>query len=745
VIKQTNADSGFFQYSYALDSNGNVTQTTVTDPRGLVEQVSFNADGYETSDTKAVGKPEQQTVTFNRQQGSGLLLSITDALSRQTAFTYDQLGNLTSQTRLAGSANAVTSYFGYEPQFNQITTSTDPLGHTTTFTYDNVGNLIAVTDPLGNTTSMVHNAKGQVTSATDPLGNTTQFTYNSYSDLVAITDPLGGNTSRFYDAVGRLISVTDPIGQTTKTDYDNLNEPVTLTDAKGSQTVLGYDANGNLTSVNDANNHVTQYTLDSMDRVSTRKDALLNQDSYQYDLNGNLSQFTDRRGKVTAFTYDGLNRLTFEGFGASSGPTYESTVNYTYDAGNRPTQAVDSVAGTITRSYTQLDQLTSDVTPQGTVGYTYDAAGRRATLTVPGQAVANYSFDPANRMTQITQGTSTVSFTYDSGGRRTSTTLPNGVLITRTYDIASQLTTVAFTNAGGSLGTLAYAYDQAGQRTGVSGSYASTGLPLAVSATGYNANNQLTKWGTANLFYDANGNMTSDGTHSYSWDARNHLNQIDLGTTASFSYDAFGRRTNKIISGAQTGFLYDGANAVQELSSGTVTANSLMGGIDEVFQRTDSAGTRNFLTDALGSTLALTDASGVVQTSYSFDPFGNTLVGGSSSANSFAYAGRERDSNLLYFYRARYYSAVLQRFISEDPSDFAGGDVNLYAYVHNNPLNWIDVFGLTEGSPANLARRASIGQIAQSYGPTPESPYGSQAWNYGADLKFAVSSEIMEV
>jgi hypothetical protein len=63
----------------------------------------------------------------------------------------------------------------------------------------------------------------------------------------------------------------------------------------------------------------------------------------------------------------------------------------------------------------------------------------------------------------------------------------------------------------------------------VSGSLAQTGLPNAVSITSYNANNQLTTWGTANLGYDANGNMTSDGTHSYTWDARNRLTQMDLG------------------------------------------------------------------------------------------------------------------------------------------------------------------------------------------------------------------------
>ena len=156
-------------------------------------------------------------------------------------------------------------------------------------------------------------------------------------------------------------------------------------------------------------------------------------------------------------------------------------------------------------------------------------------------------------------------------------------------------------------------------------------MPLAVNQTAYNANNQLTTWGTANLFYDLNGNMTSDGTHSYAWDARNRLNQIDLGNTASFTYDPFGRRATKSIVGTSTTLLYDGANAVQEVIGGTNTANSLSGGIDEVFQRTDSAGARSFLTDPLGSTLALADSTGTLQTQYTFGPFGNATSSGTTS------------------------------------------------------------------------------------------------------------------
>lgn len=210
--------------------------------------------------------------------------------------------------------------------------------------------------------------------------------------------------------------------------------------------------------------------------------------------------------------------------------------------------------------------------------------------------------------------------------------------------------------------------------------------------------NELTNWAGAPFSYDANGNLTADGANKYVWDARNHLSSMTTSTGSplgSFTYDPFGRRTGKTITGTTTGFLYDGVNAVQELSaSNAPTANLLTGlGVDEVFTRTDSA-TSTFLTDALGSTLALANSSGSVQTNYSYEPFGRATVTGTASSNSFQYAGRENDGTGIYYYRARYYSPQLQRFVSEDPLEFLSRDFNLYGYVGNNPTASIDPMGL---------------------------------------------------
>jgi RHS repeat-associated protein len=136
---------------------------------------------------------------------------------------------------------------------------------------------------------------------------------------------------------------------------------------------------------------------------------------------------------------------------------------------------------------------------------------------------------------------------------------------------------------------------------------------------------------------------------------------------------------------------------VQELSGTTPTANLLSGSIDEIFQRTDASGASSFLSDALGSTLALADASGALQTTYTYGPFGSTTAAGSSS-NSVQYTGRENDQTGLYYYRARYYDPQIGRFISEDPIGFWGG-INFFGHVENDPINFTDPTGLLTIDP----------------------------------------------
>jgi RHS repeat-associated protein len=709
VMMQTYANSATMQFAYTTNANGKVTEASITDQRGNVRQVSFDSLGYIASSTFPVGKSEEQTTTFTRDPVNGRLLTSTDPLSRITTYTYDASGNLASVTRLAGTPDAVTTAFTYEPYFNQLSSVTDPLNHTWAVGFDSAHNPVSVTDPLGHVTARAFNSVGQLTSVTDANSHTTTFAYSG-PDLLSVTDALGRVTSLSNDTVGRLIDQVDPLGALTKLDYDGADRLVKSTEPNGSFVTRAYDLAGRLTSNTDENNNATGYAYGVLGLVTSRTDALTNVESWSYDVAGKLNQVIDRKGQVSGFTYDNRNRLSQVGFGAtvSSPTTFASTVGYTYDAADRPTQVSDSTGGVITRTYDGLDRLSQEQTPDGTISYTYDSAGRRVTMTVAGQPTVSYTWDDANRLTQITQGTDVVSFTYDNASRRTSTILANGVAIAYGYDDANQLTSIMYTKGATTIGDLAYTYDAAGRRTSVSGSLAATDLPAAVASAVYNANNQLTSWAGTALTYDLNGNMTGDGTNTYTWNARDELASISGGASASFVYDGLGRRRAKTVAGVETGFVYDGENFVQELNGATVTANLVTGGIDELFARKEGSTASYPLTDVLGSVIGLTDASGVLQTQYSYEPYGKATRSGAATTNSQTYTGREDDGNDLSFYRARYYMPKLDRFVQEDPARLRGGSADLYAYVGGNPISTIDPlglkgFGISAGGSAELS------------------------------------------
>lgn len=113
-----------------------------------------------------------------------------------------------------------------------------------------------------------------------------------------------------------------------------------------------------------------------------------------------------------------------------------------------------------------------------------------------------------------------------------------------------------------------------------------------------------------------------------------------------------------------------------------------------MFTRADGLGTSHHLADALGNTIALTDTSAAIQTTYRYEPYGSTTASGAASSNTYKYTGREEDGTGLYYYRARYYDPAIGRFISEDSLEFEGGSLNLYGYAAGSPIDLKDPLGL---------------------------------------------------
>ena len=684
VKKQTHADTGAYTFAYTV-SSGKSTSTDVTDPRGYVRRVTFNTDGYVLQDTHALNQAEEQRTTSNRPSRDNFVRTTTDPHLLQTSMTYDAMGNVASVTRLANTPNPVTTTYTYDSRFNQLATVSDPLNHTTTFGYDNAGNMSSITDPLQHQNTFTYNGQGQLASVTDALQHTTTFGYTT-GDLINITDPVGRVTTRLTDSIGRALRGVNPLGETTRYTYDANDQMMTVSDALGGQISFEYFPDGQLQSVTDPNQHTTSYNYDAMGRMASRTDALGRTETFTYDQNGNPSQWTDRQGQITTRSYDPLNRLHQVTYADTS------TTTDTYDDRDRVRQIVDSVSGTIAHEYDDLDRLLSETTPQGAITYTYDAANRRATMSVGGQPDVIYAYDDADRLTAITEGMVNVTLQYDDANRRTTLTLPNGIVTEYAYDDANGVIGLTYRTPTATLGTLTYGYDLAGRRTQLAGSWARTGLPPALASAVYDATNELTLWSTETRQYDRNSRLASDGLTSYAWDSRGQLGALSGLVSASFSYDSVGRRASISAGGATTEDVYDGLNPATRTSGSQTTAFMTGHGLDEWLGRIEASGTSSFLTDGLGSTVALTDSSAGLIAQYTYEPFGDTRVQGSAS-NAAKFTGRDQDPTALYYYRARYYDPKIGRFISEDPIRFDGGP-NFYEYVSNNPVNLVDPSGL---------------------------------------------------
>jgi RHS repeat-associated protein len=733
VIRQTQADGGVFTFDYSV-TGGFISSTKVTDPRGNATTSRFNNFGYLISQTDALG----QTTTFEREPETNFLLSTTDPLNRVTRFEYDQSGNVTRITDPQGNARTFT----YDPTFNKVTSVTDPLGNLTTFEYDSQGNLIAITDPEQNLklpaerlkTQIAYNQFGQPISTTDPRGNSSTFEYDTTGNLVRIIDPLGNATTRAYDLVSRLITQSDPLGKTTRFNYDALNRLVTIVDTLNGLTSFGYDPNGNLLTVTDARGNAITHEYDSMDRPNRRIDQLGKAENFSYDGNGNLASTTDRKNQTTTLIYDPLNRRTQASYADGAVATFQ------YDSAGRLVQANDTADPhrPISLEYDSLDRVLAETTSLGTLRYLYDSVGRRTSMIVSGQAPVAYNYDAASRLRTITQAPlNPADIQYDAAGRRTLLTLPNGVSTEYVYDLGSRLTTLVYRNALGQLGDLTYTYDANGNRNAPGGSFARTLLPDPVPSGTYDAANRQLQFGNKTMTFDDNGNLTTltqaASTTTFTWDARNRLSTLSGPTlTASFAYDAQGRRGRKILNGQTVEFQFDGLDIIGERLQGTQVSYLRSLTIDEPLARVESAGAAFYVADALGSSLALLDGSGIATTSYTYEPFGRTATTGAPTENRLGFTGREADTEEILFYRRRYYHARLQRFISEDPMSLVPGE-NRYAYAQNTPAVFLDPLGTwTLQAHKDLTRQA----MQEAGGFSEHNIQGAEAGNVGVDYAY---------
>lgn len=744
----TSAVTGDISVSATYDASCNAI-ASVTDPRNYTTNWTYSPT------TCLLSKLEQPTVldaltathkrpttNYSQYNSFGQLMSVTDPTGVKADYTYfgdeapSKKGYRKTRTLDAGAAphiNSVTQY-DYDAAGN-VTSVTDPRSNITSYTYDHQRRVKKLTAPLCAVTENYYTPDGQIDyfrrakkcSPGDTVAadwQKTDYEYTPTNQVWKVFDPEGTVTETLYDVMDRPEVVIQGIatGQVrkTKTIYDAAGQVTEIIKAWGSADQIsyaryGYTLNGQKDWVLDANGNKTDYTYDTLDRLS-RTDFpskitagavnTADYEQYGYDNSSNLTSKRNRTGKSITFAYDALNRETTRTVPANAAGLYARTLTTNYDLASRKWD-LTAESQTLKHRYDtagRLDTVEDALITVGKLDYEYDKAGNRTQLKVLSSPayVLDYAYDALNRMDTVKESGAAsflADYTYDTLSRRDFATWGNGTTADPGYEEDDDLASLRHV-VGTTTVDFSYIHNGAHQITGLTSSDGTLlWKPAANAVNAYTPNglNQITKVNTATVTYDANGNLTGDGTWTYGYDEENRLRKANkTGSTITYEYDPLGRRRAKVVNNVKTRYLSDGAEEIAEYDGAATPAllrRYIYGpGIDNRIAMKDAAGAFSFYhVNHQGSTVMLSNAARSVVTTYHYGPYGETTDAG--AGNPFRYVGRRFDEESgLYYWRARYYSSNIGRFLQSDPVGYKD-DMNLYAFVGNDPLNRTDPTG----------------------------------------------------
>ena len=692
------------------------------------------------------------------------------SLDRDTRYEYDAFGQV---SRIVGPNGGATRFV--RDPVGRVLERFDALDGNVSTTYLNDGSVASYTDARRKTWTFEHALDSR--TITDPLDRTTTIFFDRHGEAIRTVHPDGAERSIDYlenvplDAHGRYIErIVDEGGHERLFGYNSFGDVVTVSDLAGA--VYSID-------VSDSTSKVTApggETLIFEEGQSFHGVRYGDGGTTRFDLmpDGKISRQTNPSGNALDFEYDDFGRRVRR--------TDSATGEVSLFQWNEADEivAASNAAGAVAYTYDELGKLASQTSPHGeTVVYRRDLLGRVVELEVSAPSVAartvGYAYDPNGNLVRIEDPLGSTVFEYDDVNRLTRRTLPNGIVTDYAYNLRDQVTSVVHRSADGSvIASFTYERSGLGEPTRVTredGSYVDfeydSALRIAreshydaagelldqvsytwdeagnrqthtdasgTSTYGYQPGFQLTSvtsaTGTASYQYDVDGRLASmerDGqslTLDYSTDGLLTAAGEPAQDAVAYSYDAVGWRVRAQDTSSERRFLaapthVDDLNATHlitdetgELVTGYVYAGS------EALMRYGSGGATFYLTDALGSVIALADTGGSVTARFEYGAFGN-LRSASGDAQALPegaggdfrfHGGWLEERTGLYHFGERDYDPRTGRFLTRDPLGINTSQpesMHPYLFASGNPQLFRDPSGLFSVMSVNISLSAN--------------------------------------